>query len=293
MSENSLSKNVPMEVRFRVDDDASTIRKEVATKYFGLLEDNRAIDSKRVGLFAALIDENRYYEAYPIICCEATNLTALGKKITDLDGNKIPDDKLSDYLIIMDGQHRVTAFNSYNLKNPDKQKTVPNVNIINADSAESVLKFLYAINTAGKDWIDSDRWHVARNLNNEVVDKINELIKKFEFNHSVAQKIYLGKRLNKKEFSSLLAGNVSLINNLSKERIEFGDTFISVCFELSGNDEKKMKLFAKRYFIEGIDDFSKGKTYKGVFEVLKKIKYEELKKVKSTIDFGLMLMRAK
>ena len=281
-----------MEVQLRTDSDENTIKKEVTTKYFGLLEDNRNIDDKRVDLFVTIIDEDRYYKEYPIMCCETANLTELGKKFTDFDGNIIHDDKLSDYLILVDGQHRVAAFIKYNAKNPDNKKIVPNVNIVNADSADEVLKFLYAINTAGKDWNDSDRWHVARNLNNEAVDKINELIKKYGFNQSVAQKIYLGRRLQKKEFSSLLDGNVTVINDLSKERIEIGDSFISVCLELSGYVKDNMKLFAKRYFIEGFDEFTKGRTHEKVFEVMKKLTYEDLKTIKSKEDFLSMLKKS-
>jgi len=287
------TKNVLMEVQVRVDSDENTIKKEIETKYFGLLEDNRIIDPKRVDLFFKKIEEGNYIDTYPIMCYKADNLAAAEIKITDFDRNAIPADKLSEYLIIIDGQHRVDAYIKYKEVNPDKPLIVPNVNIKEANSIDDVRKFLVAINTAGKDWNDSDRWHVARNLNNEAVDKINELIKKYGFNQSVAQKIYLGRRLLKKEFSSLLDGNVSIINNLNKERIEIGDTFISVCLELSGDDKDNMKLFAKRYFIEGFDEFTKGRTHKKVFEIMKKLNYDDLKTVKSKDDFEVMLKNAK
>jgi len=286
-------KNVPVQVQIKTGSRDSFSYKE-ETKYFGLLEDNRVIDFKRVELFVAKIEEGRYYDEYPVMCFEAANLADLEKKITDFDGKEIPADKLADYLIIVDGQHRVAAFITYNERNPDKQKAVPNVNIIKADSSDDVLKFLVAINTAGKDWSDSDRWHIARNLNDESVNKINWLIKKFGFNQSTAQKIYLGRRLSKKEFSSMLNGNITNIEVFNdRERIEIGDKFIEICLQLSGYDETKMKLFSKRYFIDGFDDFSKGKSFEKVLEVIKKLNYEDLKKIGSTDDFVMMLKKAK
>ena len=223
-----------MKVQLRVDNGENAIRKEATTKYFGLLEDNREIDIKRVALFATKIEAGSYIDAYPIMCYKADNLAALGKKITDFGGRIIPDDKLSDYLIIVDGQHRVAAFIDYIEKNPDKPAVVPNVNVMEAVSKDDILNFLVAVNTAGKDWNDSDRWNIARNLNDKstATKKINGLIKQHGFNQSAAQKIYLGRRLKQKEFSSLLAGNVSVIDDIDKERIEIGDTFIAVCLEL-------------------------------------------------------------
>ena len=283
-------KNVSLKVQIKVSSgDGFTFKEE--TKSFGLLENNRVIDYERVKLFVAKIEEGRYYDEYPIMCYKAENLAAIGRKITDFDSNPIPDDKLSDYLIIVDGQHRVAAFKSYNDKNSDKQKAVPNVNIIKADSADDIQNFLVAINVAGKDWSDSDRWNIANNVNKESVKKIIKLIKIYRFKHSTAKKVYLSKRLSRKDFLSYLDGNYSIIDNM--ERIEIGDKFIDVCLELSGSDVKKMKLFSKRYFIDGFDDFSKGKDYEKVFEIMKKLKYEDLKTVKSKDDFEVMLKKAK
>ena len=290
MRQKSISKSVPMKVKIKVEYGNGFTFKET-TRFFGLLKDNREIDGKRVDLFVAKIEEDRYYEAYPIMCYEAANLAAFDKEITDFDGKRIPTDKLADYLVVLDGQHRVAAFIRYNEKYPNQSKAVPNVNIIKAYSADDVLNFLVAINIAGKDWNDSDRWKIARNVSNESVEKIIGVIKKYGFKHSTAQKIYLNKRLSKKDFTSFLDGNVSIIDDTNNERIEIGDKFVAACLELSEEDEKKMKLFSKRYFIDGFDDFSKGKSFEKVFESMKKLNYEDLNKVSSTEDFVLMLKK--
>jgi len=285
--EKSSYNDVPMKVLIREGSEGSFTFKE-ATKNFGLLEDNRRIDYQRVDLFVAKINEGRYYDEYPVMCYEAANLAGLGKRITDFDGKEIPNDKLSDYLIIVDGQHRVAAFNKYNNEIADNKKAVPNVNILKADNPDDVLKFLVAINIAGKDWSDSDRWKIARNVNNESVKQIINLIKEYGFKQSTAQKIYLSKRLSRKEFISFLDGNSSIIDNM--ERIEIGDKFIEACLTISKRDTKKMKLFSKRYFIDGFDEFSKGKTHKDIFEAMIKLKYEDLKdNVQSDEDFKKML----
>jgi hypothetical protein len=280
-----------MEVQVRVESDENTIKKEIETKYFGLLEDNRIIDPKRVDLYIKKIEEGNYIDTYPIMCYEADNLAAAEIKITDFDRNAIPADKLSEYLIIIDGQHRVDAYIKYKEVNPDKPLIVPNVNVKEANSIDDVLKFLVAINTAGKDWNDSDRWNIARNVNKESVKKIIKLINDYKFKNSTAQKVYLKDRISRKDFLSYLDGNYSIIDNM--ERIEIGDKFIDVCLELSGSDVKKMKLFSKRYFIDGFDDFSKGKDYEKVFEIMKKLNYDDLKTVKSKDDFEVMLKKTK
>ena len=290
MKQKSISKSAPMKVKIKVGNGGSFTFIE-ATKYFGLLKDNREIDNKRVDLFVAKIEEGRYYDEYPVMCYEAANLADFNKEITDFDGKKIPNVKLAEHLVIVDGQHRVAAFMKYNEKYPKKAKVIPNVNIIKANNSDDVLNFLVAINIAGKDWNDSDRWKIARNVNNESVKKIISVIKNYGFKNSTAQKIYLNKRLSKKDFTSFLDGNISIIDNINSERIDIGDKFLAVCLELAGEDEKKMKLFSKRYFIDGFDDFSKGKDFDKLFAAMKKLKYEDLQNVQSKEDFEMKLKK--
>ena len=263
--------------------DGKTITFKEETKKFGLLEDNREVDIRRVNLFAALIKDNKYRNECPIMCYKAENLSSLGIKITNFDGKPIDSANLAEYLIIADGQHRIAAFISRN-------KEVPNVHIIKAESSDDVLKFLASINRAGKDWTNSDRLSVAKNLNNHYIDKINEVIKEYKFSQSTAQQIYLGKKLSKSSFFSLLDGTLNLDSIVTEGRIKIGDDFVNVCFELSEKNKEKMKLFSKRYFIEGINQkILSGDSLEKLIDEMKKMKYENLEQVKKPEDFIKLL----
>ena len=281
--------SVPVAVYQVTAVENGTTKTEEVIRRFGLLSDNRKIDLKKVDKFIGKIEENRYYSEYPIMCYEAEKLAAIGKEITDFEGDEIPADKLPEYLIIADGQHRFAAFIGYNEKNPKNKKVIPNVKILSADNPDEVLKFLVAVNTAGSDWTNNDRWQIAGNLKNQFADKVIGLINDYKFSQSTSQLIYLGKRLSAKQFSSLLNGDLTVLDDIDDDRLEIGDKFLDVALEILKGNDTKMKLFSKRYYIQGFDEYTKGKTYDETFEAMKKLNIEDLKKVKSPDDFKKLL----
>ncbi len=282
--------NVPVSIQINVQSGDSTTCK-IETRRFGLLADNRKIDLKKVDRFVSKIEENRYYSRYPIFCYEATNMAAIDQNITDLNGEQIPSDMLAEYLILSDGQHRVAAFIAYNDQRPDDTQVIPNVNIINAESVDDVLQFLVAVNTAGSDWTVAERWQIARNLRNKFADKVIGLINDYNFSSSTASIVYLGKRINKKQFDDILHGNLSALENLDEERIEVGDKFLEIGYEVLG--EGFEKLLKKHHYIDGLDEYCKGKSYEAGFERMKKISPDDYRKVRSKDDFRDLLKKAK
>ena len=51
----------------------------------------------------------------------ATVAVRFGYKVTDFDGNPIPDDKLCMTIVIIDGQTRYSAIRKIRKNNPDKK----------------------------------------------------------------------------------------------------------------------------------------------------------------------------
>ena len=84
---------------------ARTEQKKIAS-----VKHNRPVNSKKVDRFIALIAANKYEKAFPIIVVEATKLIEAGYTVTDIKGRELTKEEAADYLVILDGQHRCTAF---------------------------------------------------------------------------------------------------------------------------------------------------------------------------------------
>lgn len=64
--------------------------------------------------FIAIIDNGKYEEAYPIIVAEAKALIEAGYTVTDINGRELSAEEAEGYYVILDGQHRGTAFAKLN-----------------------------------------------------------------------------------------------------------------------------------------------------------------------------------
>lgn len=79
-------------------------------KKIAFVKNNRPVNPKKVDSFIALIAANKYEKAFPIIVVEAAKLIEAGYTVTDIKGRELTKEEAADYLVILDGQHRCTAF---------------------------------------------------------------------------------------------------------------------------------------------------------------------------------------
>ena len=87
---------------------------ERVSKKIAFVENNRTVNTKKVDEFIAIIDNGKYEEAYPIIVVEAVDLIKAGYTVTDVNGKVLTEEEAEGYLVILDGQHRSTAFAKLN-----------------------------------------------------------------------------------------------------------------------------------------------------------------------------------
>ena len=137
-------------ITFRLAKDGKEVSKKIA-----LVKNNRVINSKKVDEFIAIIDNGKYEEAYPIIVAEAKALIEAGYTVTDINGRELSAEEAEGYYVILDGQHRGTAFAKLNAIKGGI--VIPNVFV---KEVENIGEYLVNINTVGN-WDKKDRLTVA------------------------------------------------------------------------------------------------------------------------------------
>lgn len=83
---------------------------EKVSKKIAFVDKNRTVNTKKVDEFIAIIDNGKYDDAYPIIVVEAKKLIKAGYTITDVNGRTLTAEEAEGYFVILDGQHKTTAF---------------------------------------------------------------------------------------------------------------------------------------------------------------------------------------
>ena len=132
-------------------------------KKIAFVKHNRPVNSKKVDRFIALIAANKYEKAFPIIVVEATKLIEAGYTVTDIKGRELTKEEAADYLVILDGQHRCTAFAKL-VATGKYTETIPNVYM---RDIENVGEYLVDINNVGSSWDKKDRLVVASLTSND------------------------------------------------------------------------------------------------------------------------------
>ena len=171
-------------------------------KKIAFVKHNRSVNSKKVDGFITLITKNKYEKAFPIIVVEAAKLIEAGYTVTDVKGRELTKEEAADYLVILDGQHRCTAFAKL-VATGKYTLTIPNVYI---RDVENVGEYLVDINNVGSSWNKKDRLVVASlTSNDELFQNVAELLNE-GFNPSTAMLIYTGKSLSDKQVNKALKG---------------------------------------------------------------------------------------
>lgn len=269
-------------VTFNVVKDGETIKE---SKKIAFVKHNRPIDTKRVDKYIYIITQNKYEEAYPIIVAEAEKILEKEYTVIDINGKTIDKTTATDYYVILDGQHRGTAFAK--LAAAGEEVEIPNVYIRNK---ENIGEYLTDINEAAKSWDNKDKFAVAGlTTENEAIKTISEKIGE-GFNPSTAALIYLGKKLNDSLLNKALKGEEIKLPKGAIFNKERGDKFIILC-KAAG---MSVEIITKRYYIEGFNSFAISTNEDKAFGALKEIGRQtdsmaKIKNVKEGDDFIALL----
>ncbi|MCE8466655.1 hypothetical protein [Bacteroides nordii] len=269
-------------ITFRLAKESKEVSKKIA-----FVRHNRVINSKKVDEFIAIIDNGKYEEAYPIIVAEAKALIEAGYTVTDINGRELSAEEAEGYYVILDGQHRGTAFAKLNAIKGDI--VIPNVYV---KEVENIGAYLVDINTVGN-WDKRDRLTVAALTSEEALFKnMAELIKE-GFNPTTASLIYTRKSISEKALDKVLKGEEYKLPKGTTVEIERGGRFVTLCKAA----HITVSFLTKRYFIKGFNSYAKINGEEQAFEALEKLKAlnlneERLKQVKEEDDFQVMLKEA-
>ena len=258
-------------------------------KKIAFVKHNRPVNSKKVDRFIALIAANKYEKAFPIIVVEATKLIEAGYTVTDIKGRELTKEEAADYLVILDGQHRCTAFAKL-VATGKYTETIPNVYM---RDIENVGEYLVDINNVGSSWDKKDRLVVASlTSNDELFQNVAKLLNE-GFNPTTAMLIYTGKSLSDNQVNKALKGEEIALPKGAEINIERGNKFINLCKAA----KMDISFITKRYFIRGFNKCADRIGEEKAFMALDKLKYmeltdEKLKQVKDEADFKIMLDEA-
>ena len=258
-------------------------------KKIAFVKNNRPVNSKKVDRFIALIAANKYEKAFPIIVVEATKLIEAGYTVTDIKGRELTKEEAADYLVILDGQHRCTAFAKL-VATGKYTETIPNVYM---RDVENVGEYLVDINNVGSSWDKKDRLVVASlTSNDELFQNVAKLLNE-GFNPTTAMLIYTGKSLSDKQVNNVLQGEEFILPKDAKVDIERGNKFINLCKAA----KMDVSFITKRFFIKGFNSHAISISEEQAFKALDNLKYKNYKEdkwkgVKSENDFIKILKEA-
>lgn len=260
---------------------------EKVSKKIAFIKNNRTINTKKVDEFIAIIDNGKYDDAYPIIVVEAKKLIKAGYTITDVNGRALTEEEAEGYFVILDGQHKTTAFAKLN--SVKGNVVIPNVVV---RYITNVGEYLVNINTVGN-WSKEDRVSVAALTSDEELFKSMANLIKEGFNPTTASLIYTRKSISEKVLAKVLKGEEYKLPKDTIVDIKRGDNFITLCKAANIS----VPYLTKRYFIKGFNSYAKVHGEEQAFKALDSLKNlglneEKLKQIKEDDDFQKMLQDA-
>lgn len=244
-AQKQVAKSIVMKVQIMERTESGYTINEDYRK-FGLIKENRPIKKADVTGFMQVIRNGKYDESQSIVAIEAKELAGR-YEIVDLEGNPINKKDINDYLIVLDGQHRISAFSKLNaIRDTNDMFTIPNVHI--KKDLENIGEYLADINMVGHSWNTADKVCVsAISTGNEIMKKINSLIKD-GFNASAAVMICTGKKLTPTQLKVMLSkGDTSILPD-TESALKRAEMFLTTALSI---EEMNPKVLTKRYFIKG------------------------------------------
>lgn len=173
-------------------------------------------------------------------------------------GQRIDDSEASNYIVIIDGQHRYLAARNINLD--------PNNIILMEDySGQDAQELIARINNETYPWVTSEWAYGARMFNpeNPVAQFAEKLARKGFKGTTIGLILYFRKGvLGKKAFADLMNGK-------DAEKgfdIKRAEDFLAVAL-----DKFELKFVQKRYLIDVVSELSVGRDYKLVLDAVGKL----------------------
>lgn len=240
---------------------------------------NRTVNIKNVQIILEKIKVKGYRKGEPIQVIKAEDALRMGIiSLFDLNKLGIPLNKINDYYLILDGQHRTIAVALYNMwakENGEDEILIPaiEVDLING---ETITEYCNEINITKREWSREDYVNGAASVHNDdpLLKRYNELIKTEErpngFSLSTLNLIFTGGRgLAKKDLELLCSGarkkgRNELVDIIPCYNLEIGNWFIDIC---TAKNFKTSEI-KKRYLIE---EFNKIAINKRSPEIAKKV----------------------
>ena len=260
---------------------------EKVSKKIAFVKHNRTVNTKKVDEFIAIIANDKYEDAYPIIVVEAKELIKRGYTVTDVNGRALTEEEAEGYFVILDGQHRSTAFAKLNSVSGDI--IIPNVFV---KDVKNVGSYLEEINRVGNWDMRAKIGVAALTSKDELFENMAELIQQ-GFNPTTAGLIYTRKSISEKVLAKVLKGEEYKLPKDTIVDIKRGNDFITLCKAANIS----VPYLTKRYFIKGFNSYAKVHGEEQAFGALEKLKQlglndEKLKQVKEDDDFQVMLQNA-
>lgn len=260
---------------------------EKVSKKIAFVKHNRTVNTKKVDEFIAIIANDKYEDAYPIIVVEAKELIKRGYTVTDVNGRALTEEEAEGYFVILDGQHRSTAFAKLNSVSGDI--IIPNVFV---KDVKNVGSYLEEVNRVGNWDMRAKIGVAALTSKDELFENMAELIQQ-GFNPTTAGLIYTKKNIPEKTLNKVLKEEEYKLPKDAIVNIKRGNDFITLCKAANIS----VTFLTKRYFIKGFNSYAKVHGEEQAFKALDKLKQleltdEKLKQVKEDDDFQVMLQNA-
>jgi hypothetical protein len=254
---------------------------EETSRKFGLVKENRPIKKTIVNGFLQIIASGKYDDTQSIVTAEATELIS-DYNLVDLENNPITAQEAKEYLIVLDGQHRISAFAKINAnRTQENQIVIPNVHV--KKGLKNVREYLADINMVGHNWSTADKICVsAIASNSKLLNKTNELIKD-GFNASTAITICTGNRMTLAKLKKIIVnGDKSSLPTDETTALARADKFLTTAMSIQ---DMTIKILTKRYFINGFNSFAAARTEEEAFEALENLTINDFTSVSEDIEF--------
>ena len=181
-------------------------------------------------------------------------------------GEQIKDEDASNYVVIIDGQHRYEAANSLNLDHN-------NIILMKDYSGIGAQNLIARINNETCPWIASEWAFGAHMFNpdNEVAAFASRLAKEGFKSTTIGLILYFRKGvLGKKAFSDIMNGG----NAEEGYNIERADAFLT-----AARDKFEDKFIMKRYLIDVVSELSTQEGYHAVLNAISKLTKDNVRKI--------------
>lgn len=246
---------------------------------------NRIVNLKNAETICGNIKKKGYRKAEKIQVIEAEKAIK-NRDITlvDINGEVIDETNISEYYLVVDGQHRVYAVAEYNQwveENGDNAlcTIIVPAEIVELVNDETVAEYINDINITKQEWRVADYVQGAANVHkdNEFLQTYKSLIKSKEnpngFPISTLNRIYCKTQsdISLKDFSILCSGETKKGKNqddiIPAHNIADGNRFIELC-RSKGFAEKDI---AKRFLITQFRDIETRTSRENAFKIFEAI----------------------